>query len=130
MTPSWRSGSQISVSIPGISDPVTTFQAWKTAARVHTLPAAVVPVVVGSALAESDGVFRWDVFLYALLAALGIQVAANFANDVSDARRGADTGDRVGPPRMVALGQITARQMWVGVVTLWLSPPAPVSRSQ
>ncbi len=116
MTPSWRSGNQISANIPGISDPVTTFQAWKTAARVHTLPAAVVPVVVGSALAESDGVFRWDVFLYALLAALAIQVAANFANDVSDARRGADTGDRVGPPRMVALGQITARQMWVGVV--------------
>ena len=61
MTPSWRSGSPISVNIPGISDPVTTFQAWKTAARVHTLPAAVVPVVVGSALAQSDGVFRWDV---------------------------------------------------------------------
>ncbi len=116
MTRSWRSGSPISVNIPGISDPVTTFQAWKTAARVHTLPAAVVPVVVGSALAQSDGVFRWDVFLYALLATVAIQVAANFANDVSDARRGADTGDRVGPPRMVALGQITARQMWVGVV--------------
>lgn len=95
---------------------MTTFQAWKTAARVHTLPAAVVPVAVGSALAQSDGVFRWDVFLYALLAALAIQVAANFANDVSDARRGADTRERVGPPRMVALGEITARQMWVGVV--------------
>jgi 1,4-dihydroxy-2-naphthoate octaprenyltransferase len=76
----------------------------------------VVPVVVGSALAQSDGVFRWDVFLYALLAAVAIQVAANFANDVSDARRGADTGERVGPPRMVALGRITARQMWVGVM--------------
>ena len=86
MTPSWRSGSQISDSIPGTSDPVTTFQAWKTAARVHTLPAAVVPVVVGSSLAQSDGVFRWDVFLYALMAALAIQVAANFANDVSDAQ--------------------------------------------
>ena len=116
MTPSWRSGNPISVDIPGISDPVTTFQAWKTAARVHTLPAAVVPVVVGSAIAQSDGVFRWDVFLYALLAAVAIQVAANFANDVSDARRGADTGERVGPPRMVALGRITESQMWVGVV--------------
>jgi 1,4-dihydroxy-2-naphthoate polyprenyltransferase len=95
---------------------VTTFQAWKTAARVHTLPAAVVPVVVGSSLAESEGVFRWDAFVYALVAAVAIQVAANFANDVSDARRGADTGERIGPPRMVALGQITATQMWVGVV--------------
>ena len=116
MTPSWRSGSPSSVSIPGISEPVTTVQAWRTAARVHTLPAAVVPVVVGSALAQSEGVFRWDAFLWALVAALAIQVAANFANDVSDAHRGADTADRMGPPRMVALGRITARQMWAGVV--------------
>ena len=120
MTPSWRSGSPISVTIPGISEKVTTVQAWKTAARLHTLPAAVVPVVVGSALAESDGVFRWDVFLYALVASLAIQVAANFANDVSDARRGADTEERLGPPRMVALGRITAKQMWVGVVAALL----------
>lgn len=90
-------------------------QAWRTAARVHTLPAAVVPVVVGSALAEADGGFRWDAFLCALVATLAIQVAANFANDVSDARRGADSGQRVGPPRMVALGQITPKQMWLGV---------------
>jgi 1,4-dihydroxy-2-naphthoate octaprenyltransferase len=94
---------------------VTTLQAWKIAARVHTLPAAIVPVVVGSSLAEADGVFRWDAFLYALVAALAIQVAANFANDVSDARRGADTIDRLGPPRMVALGRLTPKQMWAGV---------------
>jgi 1,4-dihydroxy-2-naphthoate octaprenyltransferase len=94
---------------------VTTLQAWKIAARVHTLPAAIVPVVVGSSLAEADGVFRWDAFLYALVAALAIQVAANFANDVSDARRGADTIDRLGPPRMVALGRLTPKQMWTGV---------------
>jgi 1,4-dihydroxy-2-naphthoate octaprenyltransferase len=94
---------------------VTTLQAWKIAARVHTLPAAIVPVVVGSSLAEADGVFRWDAFLYALVAALAIQVAANFANDVSDATRGADTPDRLGPPRMVALGRLTPKQMWAGV---------------
>ena len=128
MTPSWRSGSPISVSIPGTSEPVTTVQAWTTAARLHTLPAAVVPVVVGSALAQSDSVFRWDVFLYAMVAALAIQVAANFANDVSDAHRGADTGERVGPPRMVALGRITAKQMWVGVVvTLLIAASAGVA---
>jgi 1,4-dihydroxy-2-naphthoate octaprenyltransferase len=95
---------------------VTTLQAWRIAARVHTLPAAIVPVVVGSALAEGDGVFRWDAFLFALIAALAIQVAANFANDASDARRGADTPDRLGPPRMVALGRLSPKQMWTGVV--------------
>jgi 1,4-dihydroxy-2-naphthoate octaprenyltransferase len=94
---------------------VTTVHAWRIAARVHTLPAAVVPVVVGSALAGADSVFRSDAFLYALVASLAIQVAANFANDVSDARRGADTEGRLGPPRMVALGRITPSQMWIGV---------------
>lgn len=88
------------------------FQAWKTAARPHTLPAAIVPVIVGSALAYGERVFRWDAFLWALLGALSIQVAANFANDASDARRGVDTDERLGPPRMVARGLITSRQMW------------------
>jgi 1,4-dihydroxy-2-naphthoate octaprenyltransferase len=95
---------------------VTTLQDWRVAARVHTLPAAVVPVVVGSALAAHDGVFRWDAFALTLVAALAIQVAANFANDVSDARRGADPAERIGPPRMVSAGRISPRQMWTGVV--------------
>ena len=92
---------------------MTRFQAWKIAARPHTLPAAVVPVLVGSGLAYGEGVYRWDAFVWALVGALAIQVAANFANDASDAHRGADTKDRVGPPRMVALGVIDARQMWL-----------------
>jgi 1,4-dihydroxy-2-naphthoate octaprenyltransferase len=92
---------------------MTRFQAWKIAARPHTLPAAVVPVLVGSGLAYGEGVYRWDAFVWALVGALAIQVAANFANDASDAYRGADNKDRVGPPRMVALGVIDARQMWL-----------------
>ena len=92
---------------------MTRFQAWKIAARPHTLPAAIVPVLVGSGLAYGVGVFRWDAFLWALVGALAIQVAANFANDASDAHRGADTAERLGPPRMVALGVIDARQMWL-----------------
>jgi 1,4-dihydroxy-2-naphthoate octaprenyltransferase len=92
---------------------MTRFQAWKIAARPHTLPAAVVPVLVGSGLAYGEGVYRWDAFVWALVGALAIQVAANFANDASDAHRGADNKDRVGPPRMVALGVIDARQMWL-----------------
>jgi 1,4-dihydroxy-2-naphthoate octaprenyltransferase len=92
---------------------MTGFEAWKTAARPHTFPAAVVPVLVGGGLAWGDDVFRLDAFFWALVGALAIQVAANFANDVSDARRGADTPDRLGPPRLVALGVIPARRMWV-----------------
>ena len=92
---------------------LSPFDAWKTAARPHTLPAAVAPVVAAGGLAAADEVFRWDSFVWAMIAALAIQVAANFANDVSDAHRGADTPDRLGPPRMVAAGAIPARQMWV-----------------
>jgi len=92
---------------------MTRLEIWRTAARVHTLPAAVVPVLVGSGLAYGQNVFRWDAFLWALLGALAIQVAANFANDASDAKRGADTPERLGPPRMVAAGAVTSRQMWV-----------------
>ncbi len=92
---------------------MTRLDIWRTAARVHTLPAAVVPVLVGSGLAYGENVFRWDAFLWALLGALSIQVAANFANDASDARRGADTPDRLGPPRMVATGAVSSGHMWV-----------------
>ncbi len=91
---------------------MTAFQAWRTAARTHTLPAAVVPVVAAAGLARAEGAFRWDAFIWALVGALAIQVAANFANDISDARRGADTPDRLGPPRMVAEGIIPAAAMW------------------
>lgn len=77
----------------------------------------MVPVLVGSGLAYGEGVFRWDAFVWALIGALSIQVAANFANDASDAARGADNEERLGPPRMVALGVIPARQMWVAT---WL----------
>ncbi len=85
---------------------------WVEAARPRTLPAAAAPVFVGSGLAAGDGVFRLAAFVAALIGALAIQVAANFANDASDAARGADTAERVGPPRMVAQGVITPRQMW------------------
>ena len=91
---------------------MTRFQAWKTAARVHTLPAAAVPVLVGSGLAYGEEAFRLDALVWALVGALAIQVAANFANDASDARRGVDTDDRLGPPRMVATGVISPREMW------------------
>ncbi|HEX9762732.1 MAG TPA: 1,4-dihydroxy-2-naphthoate polyprenyltransferase, partial [Acidimicrobiia bacterium] len=76
---------------------MTRFRSWKTAARLHTLPAAVVPVLVGGGLAYGDEVFRWDAFSWALIGALSIQIAANFANDASDAHRGADTAERLGP---------------------------------
>ncbi len=75
-------------------------------------------MLVGSGLAYGEGAFRSDAFIWALIGALAIQVAANFSNDASDAKRGADTAERLGPPRMVSLGVISAKQMWTAT---WLS---------
>ena len=89
---------------------------WVLAARPTTLWAGMSPVVVGTAIAIDDDVFKLDVLLAAFVAALAIQVGVNFANDVADASRGADNTDRVGPTRAVAAGLITSRAMWRGVV--------------
>lgn len=95
----------------------TAVNPWILAARPATLTAAVGPVLVGSALAAADDAFRWDAFLVILFAALAIQVGVNFANDLADAARGADTEDRVGPQRAVASGLLTPRQMKRGIAT-------------
>ena len=75
---------------------------WVAGARPRTLPAAVVPVVVGTAVAVGDGVIAWRA-VAALVVALAIQVGTNYANDYQDGVRGTDD-DRVGPVRLVASG--------------------------
>lgn len=87
---------------------------WLVAARPGTLLAAVAPVLVGGGLAAGDDAFRWDAFVVALVTAVLINLAANFANDASDHARGVDTPDRLGPRRAVAAGLLTPRQVWSG----------------
>lgn len=84
---------------------------WITAARLRTLPAAIVPVAVGTAVASASGGVAWPAALAALAGALAIQIGTNFANDVFDAERGADGPDRIGPLRAVAAGLISAAAM-------------------
>ena len=97
---------------------------WILAARPRTLWAAVAPVLVGCGLAAGNGVFRIDAMLAALICALSFQVAANFANDASDARRGADPETRIGPTRAVATGLLTARQAWAAVWIMFATAAA------
>lgn len=96
-----------SVSIPAsrLTAP-SGVRIWIAAARVRTLPAAIAPVLVGTALAGYGHVFHWLRFLAALVGALFIQVGTNLSNDYSDARRGADTEDRLGPVRVTAGGLV------------------------
>jgi len=83
------------------------------AARPRTLPAAVAPVLVGTALAAAGGQFHVLTFIATLVGAIFIQVGTNLSNDYSDARRGADTDDRLGPVRVTAGGLVPPRQVLV-----------------
>lgn len=96
---------------------LSTEAPWVLAARPATLWAGVAPVLVGSGLAAGDDEFRWSVFLVTIFAAVWLQIGVNFANDVADAARGADTADRIGPARAVASGLISPQQMRIGVAT-------------
>ena len=87
---------------------------WVAASRPRTLPAAVAPVLVGTALAVSSDAFRPLAFLAALVSSVFIQIGTNLANDYSDARRGADTEDRLGPGRGTAGGLMPPRSVLVG----------------
>ncbi len=96
--------------------PAHALNAWLLAARPATLPAAAAPVLVGTGAAIHAGAASLAVFLAALVAALLIQVGTNFANDVSDFERGADTHERLGPPRATHDGLLTARAVRFGMV--------------
>ena len=83
--------------------------AWWLALRPKTLSVSLAPVLVGTALAQAEtGMFVVWPALVAMLAAMLIQIGTNLHNDVSDFERGADTPDRLGPPRATAMGWLRA----------------------
>ena len=86
---------------------------WLMAARIRTLPAAIAPVLVGTALAGWQHIFHPLRFVAALVGAIFIQVGTNLSNDYSDARRGADAEDRLGPVRVTAGGLVPPNQVLV-----------------
>ncbi len=96
---------------------VSPVRAWILAARPATLPAAAVPVIVGAAIAMSEGAqFRALVFVVTLACALLIQIGTNFANDYSDFHRGADHAGRLGPVRVTQSGLISANDVRRGII--------------
>ena len=83
---------------------------WVAGTRVRTLPAAVVPVLIGSGVAAGYGKFSLWRAVLALLVALALQIGVNFANDYSDGVRGTDAaGRRAGPMRLVGSGVASPR---------------------
>lgn len=109
-------------------------KAYLLAARPKTLPAAVCPVIAGSALAwRLSGSFSWLLLWATLLSTIAIQVATNYFNDAVDAAKGADTEARLGPKRATASGLISPRAMLTagaiaGLIAAALSAPLIVER--
>ena len=99
-----------------LSAPRSALSAWVLATRPKTLVAGVVPVAVGSALALRDGAFVAWVAVAALVGALLIQVGTNLVNDYYDHLRGADTAERLGPPRATQQGWLAPRTVLTGAV--------------
>lgn len=93
-----------------------SLRAWLLATRPATLTAAIVPVLVGGACAYATGKLRVDTTLAALLGAVLIQIATNFANDVFDHEKGADTKERLGPTRATQSGLLSAREVRRGML--------------
>lgn len=92
------------------------WRAWVAAARPPTLPAAVVPVLIGTAAAfepDARGGGRLGPFLAALVASLLIQVGTNYANDAFDFWKSADTEERLGPRRLIQGGLASPRQVFI-----------------
>lgn len=110
----------MSTPVGNVAERPSTFQIWYLAARPKTLPAAVAPIVVGTAVAIHEDGFVWWVALLAVVTALLLQIAANFANDALDAKRGTDTPDRTGPTRITSAGYVTFNQVmnatWITLV--------------
>ena len=117
---------------------MTTLRAWLAATRPKTLVVAVAPIALGGAVvvayAGASGLWADQVFILTLLSCLGfalcVQVACNFANDLGDSLRGADTAARVGPRRAVSAGDISPaamrRGIWIACI-LALVLGAPVA---
>jgi len=86
---------------------------WFLAARPRTLTASLIPVVVGTSLAQAKcHAIRWDLSFFALLSAVMIQIATNLINDALDFQKGADTSERLGPKRATQSQWMSVSQVW------------------
>ena len=94
---------------------MTNIKSWIKAARLRTLPLSLSGIIVGSSIAYSQGVFKVEIFIIAMLVTVGFQIISNFANDYGDGVKGTDDNERIGPKRALQSGEIKPGQMLNGI---------------
>jgi 1,4-dihydroxy-2-naphthoate polyprenyltransferase len=109
--------ASVTQAVPApVRAPSSKMGVWLHAFRIPTLSAALVPVLVGTVVAYRHDAFQPIAALAALVGAIGIQIGTNLANDLFDFRKGADSPDRIGPPRVLPMGWLTPSEVWMGIV--------------
>ncbi len=99
----------------------SAFEGWLLVTKPRTLTAAVVPVMLGSALAYADGTVDWLSTTIALICSLLIQIATNIINDLYDFRKGADNEKRLGAKKALTAGLLTEKQLVRAIVIVMLT---------
>ncbi|MEL4308508.1 1,4-dihydroxy-2-naphthoate octaprenyltransferase [Joostella sp. CR20] len=95
---------------------MTKFKTLLSAARLRTLPLSLSGIIVGSAIAFSQGFYNTSIFVLALITTVGLQILSNFANDYGDGVKGTDNEDRVGPMRAIQSGVISDKEMLRAII--------------
>lgn len=90
---------------------------WISAFRLRTLPLSVSGIIVGGSFAYYNGFFKFQIFFFAILATISLQILSNLANDYGDGVKGTDNEDRIGPMRAIQSGEITPDEMLIGIRT-------------
>ena len=94
---------------------MTKLNSWITAFRLRTLPLALSSILMGSFLAIAVGNYNWNVIILSLATTLLLQILSNLANDYGDGMKGTDNSDRLGPLRTIQSGEISPKQMRIGI---------------
>lgn len=91
------------------------FSVWISSMRLRTLPLSISGIILASCFASKNGYFSWSICLLAILTTLSFQILSNLANDYGDGIKGTDNNERVGPERAIQTGQITPKNMLIGI---------------
>jgi 1,4-dihydroxy-2-naphthoate octaprenyltransferase len=95
-----------------------SLKSWLKASRLRTLPLALSSILMGSFLAMHQDDYKWSVIILAIVTTTMLQILSNFSNDYGDSMRGTDNENRLGPVRTVQGGEISPKQMRMGMLLL------------